>query len=207
MIPLLIFPLGGNSVEALDCIDENKYKVIGFVDDNPSKIGTKYYGIEVFDRTAFEQFSDAKVLACIGSPSNFKKRGEIIDSLGIAKERFVTIIHPSAKISKFAQIGTNCLIMAGVVITHNAKIGDNVIILPNSVVHHDSEVGDNTCVGSSVVVAGFTKIGESCYIGSGSTIINNISIGSNTLIGIGTNVIKSVESNKKVVGNPAKEII
>lgn len=206
MIPLLIFPLGGNSVEALDCIDENQYKVIGFVDDNPSKVGTKYCDIEVFDRTAFEQFPNAKVLACIGSPYNFRKRGEIIANLGIPKERFVSIIHPSAQISKFATIGTNCLVMAGVVITHNAKIGNNVIILPNSVVHHDTEIGDNTCIGSNVVVAGFTKIGKSCYVGSGSNIINNITIGSNTLIGMGTNVVKSVEENKKIVGNPAREI-
>jgi sugar O-acyltransferase (sialic acid O-acetyltransferase NeuD family) len=206
MIPLLIFPLGGNSVEALDCIDESKYKVIGFVDDDTNKIGTKYCDIEVFGRTAFERFPDAKVLACVGSPYNFRKRGEIIAGLGIKKERFVSIIHPSAKISKFASIGTNCLIMAGVVITHNAKIGDNVIILPNSVIHHDTEIGDNTCIGSNVVVAGFTKIGKNCYIGSGSNIINNISVGSNTLVGMGTNVVKSVGDNKKIVGNPAREI-
>ncbi|PKQ69794.1 acetyltransferase [Raineya orbicola] len=206
MTPLLIFPCGGNSIEALDCIDESKYRVIGFVDDNPEKIGKKYFDIEVFDRTAFECFPDAKVLACIGSPYNFKKRGEIIASLGVAKERFVNIIHPSAKVSKFATIGTNCLIMAGVVISANAKIGDNVIILPNSVIHHDTEIGDNTCIGSNIVVAGFTKIGKNCYIGSGSNIINNISVGSNTLIGMGTNVVKSVGENKKIVGNPAREI-
>lgn len=206
MTPLLIFPCGGNSIEALDCIDESKYRVIGFVDDNPEKIGKKYFDIAVFDRTAFERFPDAKVLACIGSPYNFKQRGEIIAGLGIDKERFINIIHPSAKVSKFATIGTNCLIMTGVVISANAKIGDNVIILPNSVVHHDSQIGDNTCIGSNVVVAGYTTIGENCYIGSGSSIINNIFIGSNTLIGMGTNVIKSVESGKKMVGNPAREI-
>ncbi|MCS6821280.1 MAG: NeuD/PglB/VioB family sugar acetyltransferase [Microscillaceae bacterium] len=203
---LLIFPLGGNSVEALDCIDEQEYEIIGFVDDDTKKIGTKYCGIEVFDRSAFERFPDAKVLACIGSPYNFRKRGEIIAGLGVERKRFVTIIHPSAKISKFATIGINCLIMAGVVITHNAKIGDNVIILPNSVIHHDTEIGDNTCIGSSVVVAGFGKIGENCYIGSGSNIINNALVGSNTLVGMGTNVVKSVGENKKIVGNPAREI-
>lgn len=197
MTPLLIFPLGGNSVEALDCIDESKYKVIGFVDDDTNKIGTKYCGIEVFDRTAFERFPDAKVLACIGSPYNFRKRGEIIASLGIPKERFVSIVHPSARISKFASIGTNCLIMAGVVITHNVKIGDNVIILPNSVIHHDTEIRDNVFIAAGVVVCGGVRIQQSCFIGAGAKIIQNVNIGEKSIIGLGSVVVKDVEKEEK----------
>jgi sugar O-acyltransferase (sialic acid O-acetyltransferase NeuD family) len=185
MTPLLIFPCGGNSIEALDCIDESKYRVIGFVDDNPEKIGKKYFDIEVFDRTAFECFPDAKVLACIGSPYNFKKRGEIIASLGVAKERFVNIIHPSAKVSKFATIGTNCLIMAGVVISANAKIGDNVIILPNSVVHHDVVIKNNVFIAGGVVICGGVIINENCFIGAGVNIIQNANIEKNNLVQMG----------------------
>jgi sugar O-acyltransferase (sialic acid O-acetyltransferase NeuD family) len=205
-IPLLIFPLGGNAIEALDCIDEEKYRVMGFIEDDPAKIGTSYANIPVFDRSALKMFPEAKVLACVGSPQNFQQREDIIRSLEIENERYATIIHPKAQISKFATIGKNCLLMAGVVVTHNAKIGDHVIILPNSVIHHDVIIENGTCIGANVVVAGGTHIGESCYIGSGSNIIHNISIGKNTLVGLGTNVIESVGENKKVVGNPAKEI-
>ena len=205
MQDLLIFPFGGNSLEALDCLNE-KFNLLGFVDDNTEKIGTKYLGIEVFDRTAFDKYPNAKVLACIGSPSNFQKRQAIIESLNLDKTRLISLIHPTANISKYASIGLNCLIMANVVITHNAIIGDSVIILPNSVIHHDTKIGNATCIGSNVVVAGFTHIGESCYIGSGSNIINNIEIGGKTMIGMGSNVIKSIAENKKIVGNPAHEI-
>ncbi|MDX1903852.1 MAG: acetyltransferase [Thermonemataceae bacterium] len=203
---LLIFPFGANSLEALDCINEEIYEVIGFVDDDAEKIGKNYKGFEIFDRSAFDNFSEAKVLACIGSPQNFKEKGRIIDSLYIDKERFINIIHAKASVSRYATLGTNCLIMSGVSITHNAKVGNNVIILPNTTIHHDTEIGDNVCIGSNVVVAGFTKIQANCYIGSGSNLINGIEIEGNTLIGLGTNVIKSIGKNKKMVGNPAREI-
>jgi sugar O-acyltransferase (sialic acid O-acetyltransferase NeuD family) len=211
---LLIFPCGGNALEALDCLNEQT-NMIGFIDDNLEKIGQKYYDFEVFSRNEYkkilEKYNNIQVLICLGNPTNFRKRKEIIENfckdLSIEKERLATVIHSSAKISKYASIGSNCLIMAGVVIIHNAKIGDNVIILPNTVIHHDTQIGDYTCIGSNVVVAGFTTIGESCYIGSGSNIINNIEIGTKTIIGMGTNVIKSIGENKKIVGNPAREIL
>ena len=205
MSPLLIFPFGANSIEALDCIDPKQYQLLGFVDDDASKIGTEYCGIKIFGRKAFEHFNHAKVLACIGSFKNYREKGAIIESLGIEKNRFVNIIHHTAQISPFATLGTNCLVMAGVVLTHNAKIGDNAIILPNSVIHHDVEIGNNVFVGSGTIICGGVKVADNCFIGAGSRLINHISIGKNTLIGLGSNVIASVSEGKKVAGNPARE--
>ena len=206
MIPLLIFPFGSNSIEAIECIDKTQYKLLGFVDDDTSKIGTNYYGIKVFDRTAFHNFPDAKVLACIGSPKNHQIRGQIIADLGLEQERFVNIVHQKAQVSSFAQMGSNSLIMAGVVITHNAKIGNNVIILPNTVIHHDVEIGNNVFVGAGSIICGGVKIKDNCFIGAGSSLINHIVLEENSFVGLGANVIQSVAKGKKVVGNPAKEL-
>lgn len=205
MEKLLIFPFNGNALEAIDCI-KGQYEFIGCIDDTPGKQGTTKWGFEVFDRSVLDKYKDARVLAVPGSPASFKKRHEHIGSLNIPKERMATLIHPSANVGKNVTIGTNCLIMAGVVITSNAVIGDNVCILPNSVVHHDSVIGDYTLIGSCVAVAGNTKVGRNCYIGSGTNIINGISIGDYTLIGLGSNVIKNAPEHSVLAGNPAKEI-
>lgn len=206
MKQLFIFPCNGNGLEALDCVDSSLFEFLGFIDDTPEKQGMNQLGFHVYSRNILNEFSEALVLAVPGSPSSFQFRDEIIKSLGINFSRFATVIHPKASISRFAKIGNNVLIMSGVVIPFNAVIEDNVCILPNSVIHHDSIVGKNTLIGSNVTVAGYTSIGSNCYIGSGTSIINNISIGDKTLVGMGTNVIKSIEENKKVVGNPAREI-
>ena len=204
--PLLIFPYNGNGIEALDCIGSS-YRFIGFVDDTPEKVGIDSNGYPVWDRTAFERFSDASVLAIPGSPSSYRSRKQTINGLGIAAERFARVIHPAASISPLASIGYNVLIMAGVVITSNALIGSHTCILPNTVIHHDVVVDKWVLIGSSVTIAGSTVVEENCYIGSGSNIMNGLRVGSGALVGLGSNVISSVSAEAKVVGNPAREMI
>ncbi|HEY8037349.1 MAG TPA: acetyltransferase [Methylobacter sp.] len=203
--PLLIFPYNGNGIEALDCIG-SAYRFIGFVDDTPEKIGIDPNGYPVLDRDAFARFPDAHVLAIPGSPNSYRSRKETIQGLGIAKERFASVIHPTARVSPLASIGCNVLIMAGVVITSTAIIGSHTCILPNTVIHHDVVVGDWVLIGSNVTIAGNTVIEENGYIGSGSNIMNGLRVGSGVLIGLGSNVISSIAADARVVGNPAHEI-
>ena len=203
MKKILIFPCNGNGIEALSCMPDD-VEVIGFVDDTKEKQGTVVFGVKVYSREAFALFPDAMVIGVPGSPTSFMKRAEVIQSLGISQDRFATVIHPRATVSKFAVIGSNVLIMAGAVLTANCTIGDHVCILPNTVIHHDSEIGEYTLIGSNVTVAGFVRIGANCYIGSGSSVINGIYIGQRVLIGMGSNVIRSVDSDLRMVGNPAR---
>ncbi len=205
MIKLLIFPFNGNGLEALNCLGSN-FDFIGFVDDTPEKQGNHKMGFSVLTRQAFDDYPDAMVLAVPGSPSSFKERKKIIDSLNIPETRFARVIHPNSDISLYSQIGHNVLIMAGCVLTSNCVVEDHVCILPNSVIHHDSSIGAYTLVGSNVTIAGGTSIGKNAYIGSGSSIINGISVGDHCLVGMGSNVIKSVVQNTTVVGNPARSL-
>jgi sugar O-acyltransferase (sialic acid O-acetyltransferase NeuD family) len=200
---LVIFPFNGNGIEALDCISYEKYDFIGFIDDNAQKTSGQY---PVFSRKLLEEYEELYILAVPGSAESFRKRKEVINSLEIPPQRFITVIHPTASVGKNVKIGYNCLIMAGVVLTSNVVIKNHVCILPNTVIHHDTQINDHTIIGSNVVVAGQTTVGMNCYIGSGSNIINDIHIGDASLIGFGSNIIKSVSHNSKMVGNPARDL-
>jgi sugar O-acyltransferase (sialic acid O-acetyltransferase NeuD family) len=201
---LVIFPFNGNGIEALDCISFEDYELLGFIDDDPQKKSAQY---DLHSRQILQKYKELHILAVPGNASSFRKRKEIINSLGIAStSRFITAIHPSACIGRNVRIGVNCLIMAGVVLTSNACIYDHVCVLPNSVIHHDVVVDEFTLIGSNVVVAGGTTIGKNCYIGSGTNIINGISIGDASLIGLGSNILRSVTSYAKMVGNPARDL-
>jgi sugar O-acyltransferase (sialic acid O-acetyltransferase NeuD family) len=206
MEQLLIFPFNGNGIEAIDCI-QGQYELIGFVDDTPEKQGFSSVGYEVFGREAFKRFPNAKVLAVPGGPNTFMNRIEIIKGLNLEKGRFACVIHPKASVSNLAAVGTNVLLMAGVIVTSNATIKDHVCILPHSVIHHDSSIGEWTLIGSHVVIAGNVCVGNNCYVGSGSSIINGVEVGDQSMIGLGSAVIRSVPTNGKVAGNPAKELI
>lgn len=198
---LAVFPYNGNGLEALDCINWDEYEFLGFVDDDPFKQSESY---PLHSRAILEQYPELFVLAVPGSAASFRNRQELIASLGIS--RFITAIHPRASLGRSVQVGENCLIMAGVVLTSNTKIGDHVCILPNSVIHHDTVLHDYTLVGSNVVIAGYVTVGRNCYIGSGTNIMNGLTIGDASLIGLGSNVIRDVPRHSKVVGNPARDI-
>ncbi|MEJ5961903.1 NeuD/PglB/VioB family sugar acetyltransferase [Pedobacter immunditicola] len=203
MKKLLIFPFNGNGIEALDCINDHEYDFLGFIDDNSTLTSTTH---EIFPRAIIKKHPEICMLAVPGSYHSYKERAAMISSLEISEERFITAIHPRATVGKHVQIGYNCLIMAGVVITSNARLHNHICILPNSVIHHDVTIDDYTLIGSNVLIAGSTDIGSNCYIGSGSNIINGIHIGERTLVGLGSNVLKSVPENSKVAGNPAKYV-
>ena len=207
---LLIFPFGGNAKESLLSIlaindRRQEWDIVGFIDDDHSALGKEYYGIKVIGgREVLQEIPDTSVLAVPGSPNNYLRRRDIINSLNIEISRFATIIHPSVVTAPDSKIGYNTLVMPYSVISCAVKIGNHCIILPNSVIAHDSTVRDYCCIGSNVSVSGNVTIGSGCYIGSGVKIRENISIGERTLVGLGSNVISDIEECVIAVGNPAR---
>jgi sugar O-acyltransferase (sialic acid O-acetyltransferase NeuD family) len=203
--PLLIFPCNGNGLEALDCLGV-EWAFAGFVDDTPAKQGRTSHGHPVFSREAFARLPGASVLAVPGSPTSYPERRKLIDGLGIAPERFARVVHPAARVSKLATLGSNVLLLAGVVVTSNARIGDHVCVLANTVIHHDVVIGDFGLVGSNVTLTGGVELGPNCYVGSGSSLMNGIRIGAGALVGLGSNVLRDVPAGARVAGNPARAI-
>ena len=204
--PLLIFPCNGNGLEALDCLGE-AWEFRGFVDDTAEKQRNGAFGHRVLPRSALVDMADAAVLAVPGGPASYQARRGVIEGLGIDPGRFANVIHPAARVARIAQLGTNLLLMAGVVITSNAVIGDHVCVLPNTVIHHDVTVGKFSLIGANVAVAGNVTIGENAYIGSGTNVRNGIRIGERALVGLGSNVTRDVPPDSVVAGNPARPLL
>ncbi len=202
---VIVLGFGGNAIDFFDTI-ASSFKIIGFVDDDEEKHHLSYNGIKVYPRTFLESHPDSKIISLIGSEKTIHFRNKIIEDFKIPLDRFATAVHPKAIVSADASIGKDVVIMPGVVITSNAVIGNHIFILANSVIHHDVTVEDYTLIGSNVTIAGKVSIGKNCYIGSCSSFKNDIQIGDNTIIGMAANVLKSVESNSKMIGNPAKGI-
>lgn len=209
---LILFPFGGNSREALLSVlsinaRKKTWDILGFIDDNPAAHGKDCLGVRVLgSREILKKFSSARVLAVPGNPNTFLERKKIIEDLKIRKERFATIVDPSATISPDAKIGHNTLLMAKVFISCAVTIGDHCIVLPNTVISHDSAVGDYCCIGSNVSISGSVKIEPVCYIGSGSSIRERVNIRKNALVGLGSNVISDIGVGVVAVGNPARAI-
>jgi sugar O-acyltransferase (sialic acid O-acetyltransferase NeuD family) len=209
---VIIFGTGGNCVDILDTLDEiNRirptFECIGFLDDDTARQGTVVAGRKVLGPLANARaFPDVYFINGIGSTRNFHKKEHIIRSAGIPLERFVSIIHPTASVSRLARIGLGTIIFQNVTVTSHATVGNHVIILPNSVISHDDVIGDYTCIAGGVCISGKVVIEPSCYLGSNCSVIENVRIGRNSLIGMGAVVTRDVGNNSVMVGNPARFI-
>jgi sugar O-acyltransferase (sialic acid O-acetyltransferase NeuD family) len=214
MLPkdIIILGTGGNCIDILDTIDaindargKTVYICKGFLDDDDKRWGMEFYGIKVLGPLCSAQtYQDCFFVNGIGSPINFWRKQAIIGKTCSPNERFETIVHPTASVSRLSKIGRGVVIFQHVTITSNVRIGDHVIALPNTVISHDDVIGDYTCIAGGVCISGGVEIGTSCYLGTNASVIANIKIGDHCLIGMGSVVLRNVSENVVVAGNPAR---
>lgn len=116
------------------------------------------------------------------------------------------LIHPQSTISKFAEIGSGSVVMAGVIVNADAEIGKHCILNTNCSVDHDCVIENYVHISPNVGIAGNVEIGECTHVGIGSNIIQGIKIGKNCVIGAGSVIIRDVEDGAVIVGNPGRRI-
>jgi sugar O-acyltransferase (sialic acid O-acetyltransferase NeuD family) len=209
---VVILGTGGNSVDILDTLhDVNEsagrpvYDCAGFLDDNPESWGSLRSGVKVLGPlTMAAELDDCYFVNGIGSPASFARKPAIIESTGVAAERFITLVHPTASVSRTASLGRGTVVFQHVTVTTNVRIGDHVIILPNSVISHDDIVGDYATIAGGVCLSGGVRVGTGCYLGSRSAVIGGACIGDGALIGMGSVVLADVPAGTVVVGTPAR---
>ncbi|MCS7085874.1 MAG: acetyltransferase [Bacteroidia bacterium] len=195
---LIVFPCNGTGREALDAID----RPVVFVDDE--KAGSVIFGVPVEGRTAFARLSSWRVLAVYGGPRTFRRRKATILGLGLDAERWATVVHPSAVVSKNARLGCNVYIGPHATIHAGATIADHVVVMAGAVVHHEATVERFAVVCAGTILAGETTVGEEAFVGAGACIRQGLVVGESALVGMGAVVVADVPPRSLVAGNPAK---
>ncbi len=209
---LAILGTGGTCLDILDTItDLNgvggavRYECVAFFDDNRALWGSTLQGVPVRGPlAAAAELRDCYYANGIGSPGNFWRKPQILDATGVPLDRFVTLVHPSASVSRTARLGAGVVIFPHVTVASNARIGNHVVVLANSVISHDDAVGDFTCIAGGVCLSGNVHVGRACYLGTRSAVIGGVGIGDGALVGMGSVVLRSVAPNTVVAGNPAR---
>ena len=212
MNDILIFGTGGNCIDILDAIlalNESErapgYRVRGFLDDNKELWGQSVQGCQVLGPLSdAAKHSDCLFVNGVGSSRNYWRKPALLSAMKIPEERFATIVHPQANVSRFATLGAGTVVLPMTTISSRAKVGKHVMILPNAVISHDVVVGDCTCVASGACLAGNVNIGTACYLGANCSVTNGVRMGDFSLAGIGAVVLEDVPEKTVVVGNPAR---
>ena len=187
---LVIIGASGHGKVIADMAVKCGYKDIVFLDDNENVkecVGFPVIG-KVLDAKNME---DDKIVA-IGNAEIRKKIQSQLSNL-------VTLIHPSAVISRRVKIGEGTVIMADVV------IGKGCIINTGASVDHDCKLGDFVHVSVGAHVAGTVSIGKKTWVGAGATVSNNVSICGHCMIGAGAVVVKDLKKSGIYIGVPVRE--
>ena len=206
---LVIVGAGGTSREVADAVDainrqEQRWNLLGFLDDDAEKQGKSIDGIPVLGTIAAASRYDAQFLIGIASWRNPEARPAIVARLGLPRQRYATIIHPSAQISSHAVIGMGTAVLQNVVITPGTVIGDHILILQNVTMAHDQMVEDYVTIASCATIAGLVKLRAGCYLGAGCTIMNGITVNARSLVAVGAVVMNDVPTGRTVAGHPAR---
>jgi sugar O-acyltransferase (sialic acid O-acetyltransferase NeuD family) len=208
--PLLLVGAGGFARETLELVRavnrrSPEWEVLGFLDDDPSRHGTQVNGLPVVGPTeAAHDHPEARVVACVASPSDPPRRLRLVSRLGLPAERYATLVHPAAVIPEPAELGPGTVVHATSVLTADVRLGAHVAVMPGVVLTHDDVIGDGVTFGAGVRVAGGVTVDEGAYLGSGALIRENIRIGAGAVVGMGAVVTASVPPGETWVGVPAR---
>ena len=201
MNKLIIIGASGQGKVIADIAELCGYCDIFFFDDNPQVKFCGKYEVVGCCKDA-PDYKDADFFVAIGNAAIRRRiQIELINS-GF---KVVSLIHPSAVISKSVTIGVGTAVMAGAVINPDAVIGQGCIVNTCSSVDHDCVVGDFSHVSVGAHVAGTARIGENTWIGAGAVVSNNIDITDNCMIGAGAVVVKNLTDPATYIGVPAKK--
>lgn len=207
---IAIFGAGGFAKEVFCCISDilraNSLK------DEISRyvlftVGDEYYfdqkvlGIDVVPLSKLN-LDDYEFVIAVGDP-HLRKR--IVERLPENTE-YTTIIHPTAIVSDFVDIGKGVVIAAGCILTCDISIGDHVQLNLKTTIGHDCSIGRFVTIAPGVNVSGNCRIGENVYIGTNSAVRDEIKICNDSIVGMGSVVVKDISEKGIHAGNPARKI-
>jgi sugar O-acyltransferase (sialic acid O-acetyltransferase NeuD family) len=207
--PLLLVGGGGLAREALATVRllPDEWKIIGALDDDPSKHGADLDGVSVLGGSELiGELTDAAVIACVANAHRPAGRLGIVRRLNLPDDRWATVIHPMASVPQGSSLGPGTLLLAGVVITTPLRIGAHVVAMPNVLITHDNKIGDGVTFAGRASLGGGVTVEECAYIGQGASVREMICIGAGAVVGMGSVVLEDVPAGEVWAGVPAKRI-
>jgi sugar O-acyltransferase (sialic acid O-acetyltransferase NeuD family) len=207
--PLVIVGVSGNAYDLLDIVEainaeRPRWEVVGFLDDTRGPWAVHLGWPILGPLCEASRWAGCSFINAIGSDASFRRRPEIVAATGLSPERFATLIHPAATVSRRARLGRGVYVNYGVSVAGGVVVGDHVALAPGAIIGHDTIIEDYSVIAPGAVVSGFVHLEGPCYIGARAVIRQRQRVGAGALVGMGAVVVHDVAANTTVVGNPAR---
>jgi sugar O-acyltransferase (sialic acid O-acetyltransferase NeuD family) len=202
--PLVIIGASGHAISIANVAKSAGFTIKYFVDK--SKKGKELLGYSVIGDLAELQHID-KFNFAIGVGDNpsreriFKELKAEFDSM-----YFPPLIHQSAVVSFFAEVGDGTVVMPNAVIGPNSKIGMFCLINTQSSLDHDCVMSDFSSLAPAAITGGGVMLGFRSAVCIGAKIKHGIRIGDDSIVGANSYLNKDLANNQVAYGTPAREI-
>lgn len=209
MEDLIIVGAGGFGRELLQWVKdinkvEKKWNIIGFIDDNKEALNA--YECDYSVVGTIQEWMPQKGQNFAMAIADVDIKEKVSKQLKEKGAEFATIIHPTAIVGEFNELGEGLVVFPNVRIAVNIKIGDFVTILDNTCIGHDVEIMNYCTLSGGCNITRSVKLKEKVFLGCGVNIVPQRTIGEHAFVCAGSTVMKSVGDGIKVMGNPARKV-
>jgi acetyltransferase EpsM len=205
---LVIWGVGGHGKVVLDIARAHFDSIdVVFIDDDSQKLIGEFQGCRVAgSRTELANLRTsgyAHFVVAIGCNATRAGCFRAACRMGIEP---LTLVHPTAAVSRSSSIGSGTVVMPNAVINPDSVIGANCIINSGAIVEHDCCIANHVHLSPGVALGGGVRVGAYSHIGLNASVLPGIEVGERAIVGAGAVVLEYVAPNDKVVGVPAKSL-
>lgn len=201
MSALLILGAGGHALSVADAaLSCGRWESVAFLDDaqNENALGPLLPG----GLAGAETLSVKYLEACVALGNN-ALRLQWLKKLRTWGYRTPSIVHPKAIVSRFAEVGGGCVLMAGAIVNVQAKISDGCILNTGCTVDHNCIIGEGVHLSPGVHIGGDTEIGTRTWVCVGASVGSQRAVCADCVIAAGAVVVKDIAEPGLYAGVPA----
>lgn len=203
--PWFILGAGGHGAAVAEVLHALDATILGFVDARRVDEGHRL-GIEILATLPAGHLQQGNPVA-LAVGDNFQRQvlSRAMQGQGAQARNFPPIAHPSASVSRFAEIDHGTVILQGASVGAAAQVGQFCAVATGAVLTHDAVMKDYSFVSSNAVL-GAAMLGERAFVGMGAVVGPGSMVGDDSVIGARSLVRGQVRSQVVAYGVPATEI-
>lgn len=208
MSEIYILGVGRNTIVTIDLAEVCGYKVAGLYHYLDDRTGEDYFGHKIIgcNEDLFGQDLTGKNFAV--SVGENAIRAEIYQRLRDCGANLVTLVHPTAVVSKYSVLKDGVHVYAYAVVDPNVVVEEDSVISSKTSLLHGCRVGRHCFVAPDAVVGANTIMEDYSFVGLNATLVSNKAgqIGRGAVVGASAVVTRPVSDDAVVAGVPAREI-